>query len=205
MLQPRFTRDLATLPTHAFSHRSLTWWGIMAFFLIEGTFFILTIASYFFLWNQEQAWPPAVEPPDLLPGTLFTILLLASELPNSMLKHAAEHGKLREVRWLMILLTAIGAALLAIRAFEFPALNVYWYDNAYASILWALLFLHTTHILTDWVDTLVLTALMHTRHGMEGRRFVDVSENALYWRFVWLAWLPIYVLIYWVPRWFVST
>ncbi len=205
MLQPRFTRDLAALPTHAFGHRSLTWWGIMAFFMIEGTFFLLTIGSYFYLWNQEQAWPPSVEPPDLLPGTLFTILLLLSEAPNTWLKEAAEKGKLREVRWLIVLLALIGAALLAIRAFEFPALNVYWYDNAYASILWALLFLHTTHIVTDWVDTAVLAVLMHTRHGQEGRRFVDVSENALYWRFVWLAWLPIYVLIYWVPRWFVST
>ena len=100
--------------------------------------------------------------------------------------------------------TPIGVALLVIRVFEYPALNVYWYQSAYASILWALLFLHTTHIVTDWGDTVVLTALMHTKHGVEGRRFVDVSENSVYWRFVWLAWLPIYLMIYWFPRWFVS-
>jgi heme/copper-type cytochrome/quinol oxidase subunit 3 len=67
--------------------------------------------------------------------------------------------------------------------------------------MWALLLLHTVHILTDWIDTLVLSALMFTKHGPEPRRFVDVSENSLYWRFVWLAWLPIYLLLYWVPRW----
>ena len=50
------------------------------------------------------------------------------------------------------------------------------------------------------IDTLVLAALMHGRHGMEGRRFVDCAENAMYWRFVWLAWLPLYLLIYWLPR-----
>jgi heme/copper-type cytochrome/quinol oxidase subunit 3 len=60
--------------------------------------------------------------------------------------------------------------------------------------------LHTTHIGTDVVDTWVLAALMHTPHGTEGRRLVDCSENAVYWRFVWLLWLPIYVLIYWLPR-----
>ena len=98
-------------------------------------------------------------------------------------------------------ITAIGALLLVIRAFEFGALNVSWTDNPYGSIVWALLLLHTTHILTDWADTVVLNALMFTRHGTEGRRFVDVSENSLYWRFVWLTWLPIYTLIYWVPRW----
>jgi cytochrome c oxidase subunit 3 len=90
--------------------------------------------------------------------------------------------------------------LLIIRGFEFNSLNVLWYDNAYGSIVWALLLLHTTHILTDWGDTLVLALLMHTRHGIAGRRFTDVSENSLYWRFVWIAWLPIYFLIYWLPR-----
>lgn len=204
MAEPRFTRDLATLPTHAFSHRSLTWWGIVAFFMIEGSFFLLAVASYFYLWNQEQAWPPSVNPPDLLWGTLFTALLLLSELPNSWVKDAAEKGDLRAVRRLMAVIIVIGTALLAIRAFEFTAMNTYWYDSAYGSVIWLLLFLHTTHILTDWADTVVLAGLMHTRHGQEGRRFVDVSENALYWRFVWLAWLPIYLLIYWVPRWFVS-
>ena len=64
-----------------------------------------------------------------------------------------------------------------------------------------LLVLHTAHVLTDWIDTLVLTALMFTAQSKEARRLVDVSENSLYWRFVWLTWLPIYALLYWVPRW----
>ncbi|HEX8640604.1 MAG TPA: cytochrome c oxidase subunit 3 [Allosphingosinicella sp.] len=202
MLQPHFTGDLASLPTHAFGHRSSTWWAVMAFFLIEGTFFVLAIAAYFFLMNQEQAWPPPpFRPPDLLAGTLFTILLLLSEIPNTILKKAAEKGQLRKVRRLMVVMCVVGTLLLVIRGFEFLSLNVLWYDNAYGSIVWCLLFLHATHILTDWGDTVVLTALMHTRHGMEGRRFVDVAENAMYWRFVWLCWLPIYLLLYWLPRW----
>ena len=45
----------------------------------------------------------------------------------------------------------------------------------------------------------VLTALMHTG-PIEGTRFVDVSENALYWYFVVMSWLPIYAVIYLVPR-----
>jgi cytochrome c oxidase subunit I+III len=35
---------------------------------------------------------------------------------------------------------------------------------------------------------------------MEGKRFVDVSENAVYWYFVVLSWLPIYAVIYGAPR-----
>jgi heme/copper-type cytochrome/quinol oxidase subunit 3 len=200
-LQPRFTGDLAHLPTHGFGHRSLTWWGIIGFMLIEGGFFALTIAAYFYLMSQEHTWPPApFPPPDWLAGTLFTLVMLISEVPNSVVKRAAEAGRLREVRQLLLVMVAIGLVLLIIRAFEFNSLNVRWYDNAYGSIVWALLVLHTTHIMTDWGDTVVLAALMHTKHGIEGRRFVDVSENSLYWRFVWLAWLPIYFLIYWLPR-----
>ncbi|HWH18469.1 MAG TPA: cytochrome c oxidase subunit 3 [Allosphingosinicella sp.] len=202
MLQPRFTDDLATLPTTAFSHRSLTWWGVLAFFLIEGSAFALAFASYFFLMNHEQGWPPPPwSPPDLLAGTLFTIVMLLSEIPNSMLKHAAEHGQLKKVRAGLLIIVAIGVLLMVLRIFEFASLNVLWTDNAYGSIMWALLVLHLAHFLTDWVDSCVLAALMHTEHGIEKRRFVDVSENAMYWRFVWLTWLPIYVMVYWLPRW----
>lgn len=199
---PEFAGDLAHLPTHAFGHRSLTWWGTIAFMVIEGTAFALAIAAYFFLMSHEELWPPPpFDPPSLLAGIIFTLILLASEVPNTMIKRAAEAGKLREVRSLILLMVGIGVLLFVVRGFEFSSLNVLWYDNAYGSIMWALLVLHTTHVLTDWVDTVVLAALMHTKHGIEGRRFVDVSENAMYWRFVWLCWLPIYLLIYWVPRW----
>ena len=34
----------------------------------------------------------------------------------------------------------------------------------------------------------------------DGARFVDVSENALYWYFVVASWLLIYGTIYWAPR-----
>jgi heme/copper-type cytochrome/quinol oxidase subunit 3 len=201
--RPDFTRDLAALPTHAFSYHSLTWWGVVGFMVIEGVAFAMAIAAYFFLMSHEQQWAPEPWlPPNLIAGTLFTLLMLASEIPNRMIKKAAEKYDYDKVRKLLIWPVAIGVVLLGIRAFEFNSLNVLWYHNAYGSIIWALLFLHTLHIATDWVDTTVLWRLMHTPHGDEPRRVVDVDENCLYWRFVWLSWLPIYVLIYWLPAMF---
>jgi cytochrome c oxidase subunit III len=202
-LKPSFTRDLAELPTHAFSYRSLTWWGIIGFMVIEGVAFAMAIAAYFFLMSQEQEWAPGrTLPPDLLAGTMFSIVMLLSEIPNSMIKKAAESYDSKAVRMLLPWMVGIGVFLFVIRGFEFNSLNVLWYDNAYGSIIWALLFLHTLHVATDWIDTVVLWRLMSTPHGEEPRRLVDVDENALYWRFVWLTWLPIYALIYWVPRFF---
>ena len=198
---PRFTDSVADLPTHKFGSSSLTWWGILGFMVIEGAAFALTFAVYFFIMGHEQGWPPeGRKAPDLLFGTLFTIIILLSEIPNTMIKKAAHERDVPTIRLLMLLIVGIGAVLLVIRAFEFNNLNCRWTDDAYSSIIWALLLLHTGHILTDWLDTVVLWALMMTPLGYEGRRLVDTDENSLYWRYVWLLWLPIYLMIYWVPR-----
>jgi cytochrome c oxidase subunit 3 len=198
---PRFTDNVADLPTYKFGTSSLTWWGIIGFMLIEGTAFGLAFAAYFFLMGHEQGWPPEGRAaPDVLAGTLFTILILASEVPNTMLKKAANERDVPTVRILLPVMVLIGIVLLVIRGFEFNSLNVRWTENAYGSIIWALLLLHTTHILTDWFDTVVLSFLMRTPLGYEGRRLVDTDENSLYWRYVWLLWIPIYLMIYWIPR-----
>jgi heme/copper-type cytochrome/quinol oxidase subunit 3 len=198
--KPDFVGDLAHLPTHAFGNRSLTWWGVVAYMLIEGGGFAIAGGAYFFLMSQESAWPPSSLPPALLAGSLFTLIVLISEIPNTILKQAAQNQDIARTRRWIIILDLIGLILLIIRGFEFNMLNVRWNDSAYGSIVWALMLLHTVHILTDWVESVVLTALMFTPHGAAGRRFVDVTEDCVYWRFVWIAWLPIYVLIYWVPR-----
>jgi heme/copper-type cytochrome/quinol oxidase subunit 3 len=201
MLQPRFVQDVAELPTYKFGPSSLTWWGIIGFMVIEGAAFALAFASYFFLMGHEQGWPPeGRRAPDLLAGTLFTIIIILSEFPNTAIKRAANGHDVRTIRALMPIMVAVGVVLLVIRGFEFNSLNCRWTDNAYGSIIWALLVLHTTHILTDWFDTVVLYALIRTPLAYEGRRLVDVDENSMYWRYVWLLWIPIYLLIYWVPR-----
>jgi cytochrome c oxidase subunit I+III len=94
---------------------------------------------------------------------------------------------------------AFSVAFLIVRIFEFPALNTQWDASAYGSIVYMLLGLHTAHLLTDAIDSGVLTVLMF-KGPLEGKRYVDVSETALYWWFVVLTWLPIYFTIYIVPR-----
>jgi heme/copper-type cytochrome/quinol oxidase subunit 3 len=79
-------------------------------------------------------------------------------------------------------------------------LLVTWDQSAYGSIMVTLLGLHTVHVVTDLIDTLVLTALMMTSHG-KGRRFVDVAENAIYWNFVVITWIPIYLVLYFAAKW----
>jgi cytochrome c oxidase subunit I+III len=199
MTMTRRELDVSGLPSYAFGHRSLMWWGTFGLIAIEGTLFALAIGSYLYLRSQSDAWPIGAPPPQLLWGTVNTLILLASTWPNHKAKRAAEAcDLLRTRRWLMTGL-AFSVAFLVVRGFEFGALHTRWDSNAYGSIVWMLLGLHTVHLLTDTYDTAVLGVLLFTG-PMEGQRFADVSENALYWYFVVFSWLPIYAVVYGVPR-----
>ena len=193
--------DVSGLPDHAFGSRSIMWWSTLCIIFIEGTVFVITIASYFYLQGNETAWPPEGTPlPGLFWPTINTFVLLASMIPNHFVKKAAEAEDVAKVRPWLIVCDLFALVFLVIRGFEYAHLNVSWDSNAYGSVTWTLLGLHSVHLLTDFIDSVVLTVLMFTRH-VDGRRFVDVAENGFYWYFVVLSWLPIYAVLYWAPRW----
>jgi heme/copper-type cytochrome/quinol oxidase subunit 3 len=196
---PVVTLDVSALPEHAFGHRSIMWWATMCMMAIEGTAFALAIASYLYLKGRVPEWPPGVPPPGLLWGTVNVGLLVASTWPNLLAKKAAERFDVSSVRLWMVIALAFAVAFNIVRIFEFQQLNVSWDTNAYGSMTWFLLGLHTTHVLTDLLDSTVLTAVLFRRR-VDENSFVDVSENAMYWNFVVVSWLPIYAVIYLAPR-----
>jgi cytochrome c oxidase subunit 3 len=199
-MRQRLVGDVSRLPTHGFGPESPMWWGTLGFIALEGTGFALAGGMYLYLAHVGQQWPIGAPAPDLWAGTMVTIILIASAIPNQFSSKWARAENLRKVRLALIVMTLFGVAPLIVRAFEFPAMRIKWDANAYGSIVWFLLGLHTTHLITDLGDTVVLTVLMWTRHGKVGKRLSDVTDNATYWNFVILSWLPIYFLIYWVPR-----
>jgi cytochrome c oxidase subunit 3 len=193
--------DIAALPTYEFGPGGLIWWGTLGFMLLEGAGFVLAAGAYLYIAGQTPQWPPAGDAaPSLWGGTAFTLVALASLIPNFWLEAKARAQSEVAVRWGALLITLIGVVLLAIRAWEFTQLNVRWDHDAYGSLVWLLLFLHATHVLTDLGDTAVLTLWLFT-HQPDGRQYVDVKDNAGYWTFVVVSWLPLYALIYWGPRW----
>ena len=193
------TLDVSRLPTFAFGHRSILWWATMGMILIEGTAFGLLIASYIFLKWRVPEWPPGFAPPALLWGTLTTVIVLVSAIPNELARRSAEKLDLPRARLWVWVSVLMAIAFLITRSMEFTALNV-WYDvNAYGSIVWFLLGTHTAHVVTDIVDTAVLGTILLVA-PLDANRFVDISENASYYYFVVLSWLPIYALLYFAPR-----
>lgn len=194
--------DVSALPNHGFGSRSIMWWATMGIIAIEATVFVVTIASYFYLQGNEPAWPPADTPlPGLFWPTVNVGILLASLVPNQFVKNAAERIDIGKVRLWMLIADLFALAFIVVRVFEYMHLNVSWDSNAYGSITWTLLSFHTVHLVTDFIDTVVLTVLMFTApEARDPRRFVDVAENAFYWYFVVLSWIPIYAVLYWSPR-----
>jgi cytochrome c oxidase subunit 3 len=197
----RATIDVAPLPSYAFGSRSIMWWATVLIIAIEATVFVVTIGAYFYLQGNEAEWPPPdTLLPDLYWPTVNVIVLLVSLIPNQIVKTAAEKLDVRKVRIWLTVCDLFAVAFVVFRCLEFRHLNVYWDSNAYGSITWTLLGFHTFHLVTDLFDSLVLTALIFTKHGQEPKRLVDVAENAFYWYFVVLSWLPIYAVLYWAPR-----
>jgi heme/copper-type cytochrome/quinol oxidase subunit 3 len=192
--------DVRHLPTYVFGTGSLVWWATIGVIAIEGTVFALAVVAYFYIWTRVDTVPPSAVAPDLTWGTASVLLMVASALPNRWVGKVAEKHDLAGVRTGVIVMLLIAVALLVLRIFEFRALNVRWDSNAYGSAVWMLLGLHTTHLLTDAWDTAVLAAVLFSPRRMEGKRFLDVSENAFYWNFVVWSWMPIYAVIYWAPR-----
>jgi heme/copper-type cytochrome/quinol oxidase subunit 3 len=163
--------DVSPLPVGAFGHQGLIWWGTVGFMVIEGSMFVMGLIVYFYLRLKVEEWPPSLGDPGISFATMNLALILFSCVPNALAKRAAESFNLRAVRLWLVVLTLIGAAAVVLRAFEYTQLNTRWDDNAYGSIVWVLLSLHTIHVATDVVDSGVLTAVMFVGPVTE-QRFV---------------------------------
>ena len=199
-MSERLVLDVSPLPKFAFGHKGLIWWGTVGYMVIEGSMFVMGLIVYFYLRLKVDAWPPSLPDPQIGFATANLCVVLASCLPNAFAKKAAEALDLRKTRLWLVVLTLTGLVALLLRAFEYTQLNCRWDDNAYGSIVWVLLSLHTIHVATDVIESAVLTAVMFIGPVTE-RRFVDASENSLYWYFIVAWWIPIYVTIYLAPRW----
>lgn len=192
--------DVSRLPAYAFRHRALVWWGTVSLIAIEGMMFALLIAAYLYLKGRAPEWPPAHPAPELLWGTVNMAVLILSAVPNQLAKRAAERLDVYRLRLWLGVAIVFAVVFNAVRVFEFTSLNVSWYSDAYGSAVWTLLGFHTFHLVTDLVDSAALWMLFVTGPVQE-RHFADAADNAMYWYFVVGSWIPIYAVIYLVPRW----
>jgi heme/copper-type cytochrome/quinol oxidase subunit 3 len=183
--------DVSRLPEFAFGERGLMWWGVVGFLSIEATMLIICFVSYFYLRDRVTDWPPPpVELPDLLIPSIVTVHLV---------ERAAKRLDRRKALIWMLVSDAIGISFLVLRGFEFTALNVSWDTNAYGSIVWTIIGIHTFHLISEVIESIVITLIIARGHT-EPKYFVDLTDNALYWYFIVAIWIPCYVIIFLAPR-----
>ena len=191
--------DVSDLPSVTFGRKNVTWLANVFYMTIEGTMFALLIASYFYLRMRTTDWPPVNLPPDLRFGIVNSLLLLISIWPARWVKIKAPQRDVPAVRLGLMILGLFGVACMAVRVFEFVHINCRWSDNAYASIVWALLGLHSGHLVTEWIETIVLLGVSMT-DKMEGTRLANAAINSDYWYFVVVSGIIVNFLIYGVTR-----
>lgn len=192
--------DVSKVPSVSIGHRNITWLGNIFYMMIEGTMFLLIIASYFYLRSRSVDWPPAPQmPPALRYGIANGVILVLSLVPARWIQRRAAAGDRAGVRSGLFILAALALVSIAVRWFEFGTLHCRWSDNAYASTIWVLLGIHTGHLITEFIETSVIGFVACTPK-MEGNRFADADTNSVYWYFVVATALLCDFIIYVTPR-----
>ena len=80
------------------------WWGTNGFVIVETMTLAATVASYFYLRRNFEAWPPTGTPyPSVGIPTLNLVLLLLSIVPYYLLEKAAKKlDRDNLVKWLWV-------------------------------------------------------------------------------------------------------
>ena len=199
MTELRAVGSVADLPTTTFGHRSAMWWGTLGFIVIEGSTLLVCAIAYVYLRKNFSSWPPErVLRPALAAATVQAGLMLLSNAPMVMVDRAARRLDLRAVRTGMVVVSVLALVMCGLRALEFQALNVRWDSNAYGSAAWAVVTTHTTLLLLETAETLVFTVLLFSPN-LEQRDLSAASDNAIYWYFMTLAWIPLAALVFLLP------
>jgi len=194
------TLDVSELPDSVLDSRSLVWWGTIVMTVVEGMVFAISIGGYFYLRMLASAWPPPrIGPPALGVATVNLGILLVSALPAWLLDRAGRARDARKVKILLGVNLAFGTAFLVLRYWEFKALHCMWNQSAYASIQWTILGLHTMHVTASLAETAVILAVF-LLEPIERRHYLDARLDGVYWYFVVGAWIPLFCVVFLVPR-----
>lgn len=193
------TLDVRELPTLVFGHRDPLWWGVLLSICIEGSMLVLMAISYFYVRDRTDPWPP-----DLAARTVAIVaaievaMWLISCWPMHVASKAAIAGDLRGMRIGMVGSTALGFVGAVLRGFEFYLLPFNFTANAYASCVWGMLVIQSTHQITGLFENGFFTTILF-RGPIEQKHRSDIEVGAPLWYFVvggtLLTWLVVFLEI----------
>jgi cytochrome c oxidase subunit 3 len=193
------TLDVSRLPSYAFGFRDPVWWGALMMVAIESTAIGLLLVSYFYIRGNYDVWPPSpMAPAALRLAIIEAALLFTSFLPMVLSVRAARRHQLVPARRWLMTATALGAAMLVVRAFEIPLIPFRWDSHAYGSVFWMTFGVHITHVVTGVFENAVMIAVL-LLGPVEKKHFSDIEASALLWYFSVLEWVPGFAILYVEP------
>ena len=172
------------------------WWGMVVFVAAEGTVFLALVASYFFLRATSNHWPQGdVQPPELLRSGIFSVILLSSSIPIFWMESALRRGRMAQVRFTLLLAFLMGAAFVGNTAYDYLHMEEGWRTNAYTSAFFAIVGLHSLHLIVGLLMSLVVQAKAWL--GKIGPdRHVTPDVFAIYWHFVDGVWVLVFTSLF---------
>jgi cytochrome c oxidase subunit III len=175
-------------------------WGMNGMILIEAMVFGSLVSAYFFLRAQSPEWPPGgTEPPKLLLPTINTLVLIASSFVLHWADTGIRKGDKRRLFRGLLAASALAAVFLILKVVEYSEVPYRWDTHAYGSVVWTIVGFHSAHVLSLMLKTVVV-ATLSSREYFTSERRLGVTINGIYWHFVVAVWIPLYIVLYWVPR-----
>lgn len=192
---------LPELPARVYGGRAPIWWGVLLLVTIEAIVFLTLFASYVYLRLGAEAWPPpSIDLPDLTLPLVNTGVLAASSAAVLWAGRGLKAGNLRQLKiWLGIGIV-LEIVFLVIKIIMSRGFGEGWQTYAYSSIFWSISGLHTFHV---FVAILMASAAMilALRGYYTPERRLGIQAVSIYWQFVAIIWVPLLVILYFLPRW----
>jgi cytochrome c oxidase subunit III len=192
--------NVSGLSPYNYGSQAPLWWGFVCMILIESTVFATLAAAYFYLKMGAFSWPPAgTEMPKLLLPTINLGILAVSSIAMHWADKSIDRGEPRKLIWGLALGILFAGVFLIIKAYEYNNLGYDWSTHSYGSIVWGISAFHATHVLSVVLKTVIVLHLAIRGYFNQQRR-LGVTVNGLYWHFVVAVWIPMYIILYWSPR-----
>ncbi len=192
--------DAGRLSVYTYGSQGTLFWGILGLVLIESVVFGSLFGSYIFMRMGAASWPPAgIKEPDLLLPTINTVILLASSYFVHWGDSGIRRNDQRALRWGLLIGIVLALVFLVIKVVEYAGLDYLWNSHPYGSIMWAVSGFHALHVFSLVLKTIVIDILAW-RGFFSPQRRMGVTINGIYWHFVVAVWIPIYIFLYWSPR-----
>jgi cytochrome c oxidase subunit III len=193
---------LHELPDRLSGGRAPTWWGMLLLITIEAMVFGSLFAGYVYLRLGAAEWPPpGFELPGLTLPLINTFVLGASSVAIVIATRALKRGDQRQLKLWLGAGLVLEIVFLAIKVIESRDFGQDWSTHAYGSIYWSINGLHTLHVI---VAILMASAalVLALRGYYTPQRRLGMQVVAIYWQFVAVVWLPVFIVLYFLPRWF---